>query len=287
MIKNCLRKIARGIGRGIICRTGEAVDIEQIARRRKIDLLPIAYRQLGILNFRSSRDSGEAFVVERILPVMFDEAVPVVIDVGANRGDYAMEILHQFPQAVIHAFEPNPVTFRQLSDRFQGTSVRVFSVGCGAEPAQLELFDYTETAASAHASLYSAVLTDIHSAAAAISHSVVLTTLDDHCRNHGVARIDMLKIDTEGHELAVLQGAGQLLAEGRVGAIQFEFNEMNAFSRVWLKDFFDLLPDRVFYRLDSDRLIPLGKYNPRNEIFAFQNILAVPAKLAERLVGFT
>ena len=59
--------------------------------------------------------------------------------------------------------------------------------------------------------------------------------------------------------------------------MQFEFNEMNVISRVFLKDFYDLLGDEWdFFRLDTRKLIYLGRrYDSANEIFKFQNIVAI------------
>ena len=55
--------------------------------------------------------------------------------------------------------------------------------------------------------------------------------------------------------------------------------EMNTVSKVFLRDFYETLAGYRFYRLDSRRLIPLGGYQPRNEIFQFQNVLAVHSAL--------
>ena len=57
--------------------------------------------------------------------------------------------------------------------------------------------------------------------------------------------------------------------------IQFEFGECDIFSRVFLRDFYDVLADYHIYRLDSDRLIPLFEYEAANEIFRYQNFIAV------------
>ena len=76
-------------------------------------------------------------------------------------------------------------------------------------------------------------------------------------------------------------------------AIQFEFNEMNIESRVFMKDFFNILPEYDFFRLLPDGYIPLGNINTyRNpltlELFAMQNIVAIqnsalfPEKCATR-----
>src|SRR5262249_21173950 len=49
---------------------------------------------------------------------------------------------------------------------------------------------------------------------------------DGFCQAHGIAQIDVLKVDAEGHDLAVLQGAEGLLAGGRVKFVFVEFNSM-------------------------------------------------------------
>ena len=87
--------------------------------------------------------------------------------------------------------------------------------------------------------------------------------------------IDLLKIDTEGFELEVLLGASEMLTEKKITIIQFEFNEVNIVQRRFLKDFYNLLPKYDFYRLDEQRLIPLGSWEPKHEIFMFQNIVAI------------
>jgi hypothetical protein len=54
------------------------------------------------------------------------------------------------------------------------------------------------------------------------TEQINLTTLDDYLRDWQDAAVDLLKIDTEGHELAVLRGARDLLARGRVRSLFIE-----------------------------------------------------------------
>jgi hypothetical protein len=107
-----------------------------------------------------------------------------------------------------------------------------------------------------------------------------MTTVDRFCKEKGLAAIDLLKIDTEGCELQVLKGASEMLSGGRVKVIQFEFGECNVFSRVFLRDFYEVLPGFRMYRLDSNGLIPLPSYESTNEIFRFQNIIAISKNIA-------
>jgi FkbM family methyltransferase len=55
-----------------------------------------------------------------------------------------------------------------------------------------------------------------------IGEQVTVTTLDAAMHAHAIARVDFLKIDVEGHELAVLRGAHKALEERRIGPILTE-----------------------------------------------------------------
>ncbi len=71
---------------------------------------------------------------------------------------------------------------------------------------------------------------------------VSVTTLDLFARENDLQHIDLLKVDAEGHDLAVLEGAEQLLAAGRVTAVLVEVGfrrEPNKFTL--LDDARDLL----------------------------------------------
>lgn len=55
---------------------------------------------------------------------------------------------------------------------------------------------------------------------------VDLTTLDTWCASSGVERIDVIKIDTQGSELGVLEGAVGILGTVRAIEVEVEFNPM-------------------------------------------------------------
>lgn len=73
----------------------------------------------------------------------------------------------------------------------------------------------------------------------------------------------------------MLKGCKQLIRNQKIDLIQFEFTQINMLFRVFLKDFYDLLNNYKIYRLDTKKLIPLFDYQVRNEIFLYQNFLAV------------
>jgi hypothetical protein len=67
---------------------------------------------------------------------------------------------------------------------------------------------------------------------------VRLQSVDEAMAQHNVATVDLLKIDVEGHELEVLNGAAQALRGNRIRLVQFEFGGCNLDTRTTLQDFF-------------------------------------------------
>lgn len=235
-------------------------------------MLGLAYNGLGINNFQNSTLSGEAYALTKFVP---KSGNPVVVDVGANVGDFATEVLDHNAQAKLYCFEPHPANYQRLDKLASTKGFQAFQLGMGSELGSFTLYDKAGDDGSQHASMLAGVITDLH-ASESVAHQIDIITLDQFAQKSGIGHIDFLKIDTEGFEYQVLLGAKELLAKGAIKVIQFEFNEMNVVSRVWLKDFAQILTGYTLYRLMPDGLLPLEPLRPAvTEIFAFQNIIAL------------
>lgn len=218
--------------------------------------------------------SGERGVLEIVKRRAGDGPI-VVFDVGANRGDYSMlarEVLGE--RAEIHAFDPSPAVGHLVESWFASVSPIALSSDDGS--GELLGGDTTSPLASLHR----------RPMLPASGPRVPIRRLDGVCNDKGIVRIDLLKIDVEGHELHVLRGAREMIERGAVDAIQFEFGGANVDSRTYLRDFFDLLgPRYAIHRVTRDGLVPV-EYHERHEVFSTTNFLALsrakatpPAKL--------
>ncbi len=238
-------------------------------------LLELSLRGLGVKNAQNDDASGETHFLTEILG-RYDK--PVVLDVGANRGNYASKILNLCPDATLYAFEPHPATFSLLQQVADKRGFEAINSGMGAETGVLQLYDRKEADGSGteHASVYRDVIEGLHQVSAT-AVEISLNTVDTFVRQRDLKKITLLKIDTEGHEYEVLQGAAESLACGMVEMIQLEFNEMNTVSRVFFRDFYTLLGDRYdTFRLLPGGLLPITKYRPvLCELFGYQNLLFV------------
>ncbi|MGH7260995.1 MAG: FkbM family methyltransferase [Nitrospiraceae bacterium] len=239
-------------------------------------LFNLSLRGLGILNNQGSEDlisKGEANFLQRIAPQW--ESQPVVLDVGAHHGAYASLVKRYCQTARVFAFEPNPEACALLQRRALDEGFVAIEQGCGERTEKVLLYDYETKAGSVHASLYPDVLMRLHRENA-VSREVQLLALDDFLDARQLSRVALVKIDTEGHELHVLKGLHRALAQNLIDVVQFEFNAMNVYSRVFLRDFYELLPAFEFYRLLPSGVIPLGEYcSVPCELFAYQNLVAV------------
>lgn len=200
----------------------------------------------------------------------------VLFDVGANNGAYAKFLHLLAPAARIYAFEPHPRTFATLRENIVSPGVTLVNLALSDQAGQLRLFDFAAADGSTQASLSAAAVGLF--AAEMVEHQVTCTTIDAFMHEHGIERIEFLKIDTEGFDINVLRGAKQALAERRIGMIQFEFIPANIAVRVTMRDFFDALPTyRIFRLCLNGSLLPLAPYDvKRCEIYVTQNLIALP-----------
>lgn len=236
-------------------------------------LFDLSLRGLGIFNFENDAVSGELWFFRNMLA---KQKNLTVMDVGANQGDYSTTLKGICPDATIYAFEPHPKTFEALQRGAGAHGYHAFNIGFGDRKGRMQLFDrQSESDGSQHATLYREVIEEIHKTPVA-AVDVEISTIDAFVAENELQRITLLKIDTEGHELSVLQGAADTIQKGMIDLIQIEFNEMNTVSRVFFRDFHALLTGYDFYRMLPDGLLPIRRYQPVYcELFAFQNLVLV------------
>ncbi len=70
--------------------------------------------------------------------------------------------------------------------------------------------------------------------------------LDDFCNDHKISNIDLLKIDTEGHEKEVLEGALNLIKEKKIKYILLEFHLSKMYKNYNIKDLENFLDSSNF-----------------------------------------
>lgn len=217
--------------------------------------------------------SGELHVLDRIANSRQGGGT-VVFDVGANVGAYARLTLERLPDVELHCFEPSPHALERLRvalERYPAVHVHPFGLGRAEALEPL----YGDSPGSELASVYARRL-DHHGIVSNVQGDVPLRRLDDVLPELGLERVDLLKLDVEGHELAVLEGAARALHDGRLEAIQFEFGGTHIDARVYFQDFYYLLsPNYRIYRILRNGLWPIDTYREEDEVFLTANYLCL------------
>ena len=244
--------------------TGALKAIEAVVGRRmlwRISRAAYAHsRRDGLNNFEVNGERE----LQRLVAASVVGRVPVVFDVGANLGEWSKSMVDISPGARIVAFEPvprlagiisgflNDVVAKAASDRIGTTTFTVTG-------------EFTGTSSMGAADGGEVI-------------EVETTTVEVEAAARGIDHIDLLKIDVEGFDLAVLKGALALLRERRVAVVQFEYNWRWKFNRAYLSDVFDLM-EGLPYRLG--KVVPGGgvevynRWHPELEHFVEGNYALV------------
>jgi FkbM family methyltransferase len=138
-----------------------------------------------------------------------------IFDVGANLGLISLILSERFPDRNIYAFEPNPSTFQNLQENLVLNS----SLNVRAEPSAVGNFDgqIALNANPIHRGTVSLNLSDCQTPLL-----VSCTTLDTYAQHRSIQEIAFLKVDVEGYEEYVFQGAEQLLSQHKIHVIYYE-----------------------------------------------------------------
>ena len=123
----------------------------------------------------------------------------VILDIGANIGAASNYFAREFPSARIFSFEPVPDNYALLVENTTSLpGVSTYPVALGARDAQMEINPATDSRNRGGFSLYESSL------AGATPIKVDVRHAGRFLREQGIARVDLIKIDTEGAEFDVL-----------------------------------------------------------------------------------
>lgn len=153
---------------------------------------------------------------------------PVVVDAGAFNGVDSLEMAKLWPTGIIHAFEPVPSAFAQLEALTGSRSnVRRYQCALGAEVGSTSMF----VSAGPYETMASSLLppkehlVDVPDVTFGERVVVEVTTLDAWAQAQGISRVDVLWLDMQGYELAVMKASPRIMAGVRAIALEVLLNE--------------------------------------------------------------
>lgn len=145
----------------------------------------------SIVNDVLLRTRGEYWVPQEVAP-------SVILDIGANIGAATLYFAQRFPQAKIYAFEPVPDNFALLEKNIAGLpNVTALPVALGSQDGVLEI-------ALAHDRNFGSFSFFSEQAEGTSKFPVQIKAVAPYLAELGIARADLIKIDTEGAEYDIL-----------------------------------------------------------------------------------
>lgn len=199
----------------------------------------------------------------------------IFIDIGANVGLFSLLASPLVGNSgKVIAFEPSPVTFERLKENIEYNkfeNVEIVNKGISDKEGVLSINLYEE----GYDAWNSFAPSPENFNKALKKHDVVVTTLDNELRNIDKSKIKLIKIDVEGWEKFVLNGAKDIL-ENYAPIIMMEFTESNTFSAGYMvQELYDIMVEKgyTWYEFVEGKLLPSPKkiHYPYNNLFAIKN----------------
>lgn len=144
----------------------------------------------------------------------FVDDIDVIWDAGANCGAASVHLARAYPDAVVHAFEPGSQALsylRRNTGALQNVTVHPIGLDDRDSVARLQFDAFDIGQASVRGN-----------AAKVGGEDVTLRSAGDWAAEHGIDRIDLLKLDVEGCEVAVLDSLVLLIPTMKVIYVEYE-----------------------------------------------------------------
>jgi len=207
-----------------------------------------------------------------------------VLDIGAHHGLYSLAASKDVhPRGHVHSFEPSPRERRLLERNLrlnlrQNVSVHAMALGATRGRATLFLVEGIEDGCNSLQSPGGSRNTRT------VEVDVVL--LDEFVQENGITAVDFIKMDVEGAELSVLQGASRLLNSLARPLILAEISDLR--TQPWgyhAREILEFLGQKGFHWFQP---VGQGELHPADRTLNSydHNLVAVPSERMSAIQPF-
>ena len=205
----------------------------------------------------------------------------IIFDIGANIGTMTLPYAKSIPNGMVYAFEPTHFALAKLRKNLN------LNPALKKRVKVINMFASKKTEASPRIKAFASWKVDskkdknvhpIHWGSAKSTSGVKSTTLDKFCIKNTIRKIDLIKIDTDGHEPEVLDGARKTIAKFKPVVIfeasEYTIKDKGITSRIYL-DFFKKLNYSLF-DIQRKKMITYENYRSTIPLLGTIDIVAVP-----------
>ena len=143
----------------------------------------------------------------------------VFFDVGTNAGSF-VKVLKEKNYNNIHCFEPHPVLAKTTKTVYPSIIMNEMCVGNNEDHVVINIPEHS-------VGLSSIIERPIFSNLEQNIYRIITkcTTIDTYCKNNNIDKIDFLKIDVEGYEKYIFEGAEEMLSSHKIISGIFEVGD--------------------------------------------------------------
>lgn len=161
-----------------------------------------------------------------------DMPIDVIIDIGANKGQFAKYILKIFPKAILYCFEPLPNVFKELeawSSVKENNQITLFNVALDVKQGTAEILYHSEHSPSSSLLHTTKNCEAIYPFTALqkkvrVSVETLDNVLDDGTLDH--AENILVKMDVQGYEDRVIKGGAGVLKKAKVCILEISLDAL-------------------------------------------------------------
>jgi FkbM family methyltransferase len=173
-------------------------------------LIPLGH--VGESNLRNIRYEEE-FSYQKYFASIISNKKPIILDVGAHKGESIKFFKSIFANSTIYSFEPNPENFLELKKIATNYNTSAFELAVGQKKETVTFYNQSISHLGSVLPINKNSQDSLGYAENATNKKIRVqqVSLDDFMKNLGIHKVDLLKIDVQSYEIEVLKGALSLL----------------------------------------------------------------------------
>jgi len=177
---------------------------------------------------------SEKFSREQLIKNIVQADHPIIFDIGAHRGESVLYLKRIFPSSSIYSFEPDPDSFKVLErNDIDGVCCLNLAISDTDGVERFYRNKISHTNSLFRVNLQSKDSIGVNTANAkndteyfiGFNQEIDIPTLrlDSFVKANAISHIDLLKIDVQGAECKVLNGAREILGNTKVIVLEISF----------------------------------------------------------------
>lgn len=202
---------------------------------------------LSIIRKLLKKNGFEVFDYRRVVSInnIYSKYIikkPIIFDVGAHRGETINRFGKIFKKLKLYCFEPSIESFEKLK-KFKNTDIHIYNFALSKKKGNSDFYNQVKSSHSSINKLNINSKKTLEALKLLKSNNVDLKKLinkkskieifsgDFFCKKNKIKIIDILKIDTQSHNIEVLQGFRNMINNNRINFIETEINLGNYYNK--------------------------------------------------------